>query len=214
MDDDGIVCRPTRARRRELIDQREKQAARQADCQSRFLNALRCIKNAHAELEQLGKAGPWIPIVYTRLAKRSKSLGAPPAASPRQAHTQRGGDEGKSVLPRGDVVHAAIVKHIMPIATQTFRQNASGTNWSDTESAVNAHVDALMNQEPGLNTSDKDLLQAALHSWRWSCPQNPDVLLSSVLRGVAIASFSVAKTLDRPAASYPQNRAEQRSRKE
>ena len=187
-------------------EQREKTDVRAKDCQRRFIGALRVVEASHAELEQKNISGPFLPILY-------RKANVDMAATPQQAATQRGGNEGKSVLVRGDAIYACIVKHVLPVARRTYTHRESGINWMDVSAAVSAHVDALLTAEPPLSKTDRELLSAAHYAWQWTCPENPDVCASSTLSKHALMSFNLTKTLARPAEAYPQNRADQRSRK-
>ncbi|OUS45595.1 hypothetical protein BE221DRAFT_192917 [Ostreococcus tauri] len=187
-------------------EQREKTDVRAKDCQRRFIGALRVVEASHAELEQKNISGPFLPILY-------RKANVDMAATPQQAATQRGGNEGKSVLVRGDAIYACIVKHVLPVARRTYTHRESGINWMDVSAAVSAHVDALLTAEPPLSKTDRELLSAAHYAWQWTCPENADVCASSTLSKHALMSFNLTKTLARPAEAYPQNRADQRSRK-
>jgi hypothetical protein len=180
-------------------EQREKMDVRAKDCQRRFIGALRVVEAAHAELARKNISGPFLPIVYRK-------------ANVDMTATQRGGNEGKSVLVHGDAIHACIVKHILPVARRTYTHRESGINWVDVSAAVSAHVDALLTADPPMGKTERELLSAAHYVWQWTCPQNPDVGASATLAKHALMSFTLTKTLARPADAYPQNRADQRSR--
>lgn len=112
-------------------------------------------------------------------------------------------------------MNAWVVKYILPVARQTYTHRETGINWMnwmDVSTAVSAHVDALLTTEPPLSKADRDLLSAAHYAWRWTCPENPDVAASATLTKNALTTFALTKTLARPSQTYPQNRAEQRSR--
>jgi len=104
---------------------------------------LRVVESAHAELARKNIPGPYSPIVY-------RKANVAMTATPLQAATQRGGYEGKSVLVRGDAIHACVVKHILPVARRTYTHRESGINWMDVSAAVSAHVDALLTADPPL----------------------------------------------------------------
>ena len=186
-------------------EQREKADVRAKECQRRFICCLRVVESTHAELARKNIPGPYSPIVY-------RKANVAMTATPLQAATQRGGYEGKSVLLRGDAIHACVVKHILPAARRTYTHRESGINWMDVSAAVSAHVDALLTADPPLGKTDRDLLSAAHYAWRWTCPENPDVVASATLAKNALTTFTLTKTLARPSEAYPQNRAEQGSR--
>ena len=94
-------------------EQREKMTVRARECQCRFIGALRVVEATHAELARKNISGPFLPIVY-------RKVNVAMTATPQQAATQRGGNEGKSVLVRGDAIHACIVKHVLPFARRTY----------------------------------------------------------------------------------------------
>lgn len=134
------------------------------------------------------------------------------ASASQQAATQRGENEVKSVLMRGDAIHACILKHILPVARRTYTLRESG-NWMDVSMAVSMKVDALLTAVPPTAKRDRELLSSARYVWQWKCPENPDVCASSTLAKHALTSFTLTKTLTRPAEAYPRTREEQRSRK-
>ena len=134
-------------------------------------------------------------------------------ATPEQAATQRGGNAGKSVLMRGDAIHACVAKHILPVARHKWTHRESGIYWTDVRAAVSARVDALLTADPPMGKTDRELLSAAHYVWQWTCPENPDVVASSTLAKHAVMTFALTKSLPRPAEGYPQTREEQRSRK-
>ena len=70
---------------------------------------LRDVQTAHAELARKNIPGPFLPIVY-------RKANVDMTATPEQAATQRGGNAGKSVLMRGDAIHACVAKHMLPVA--------------------------------------------------------------------------------------------------
>ena len=115
---------------------------------------------------------------------------------------------------RGDAIYACVAKHILPVARHKWTHRESGIYWTDVSAAVSERVDALLTADPPMAKTDRELLSAAQHVWQWTCPENPDVLASSTLAKHALASFALTKTLALPAGAYPQNRAEQRSRKQ
>ena len=92
-------------------EQRKKQEVRAEECQRRFIVCLLGVETAHAELARKNIPGPFLPIVY-------RKANVDMAATPEQAATQRGGNAGKSVLLRGDAIHACVTKHILPVARQ------------------------------------------------------------------------------------------------
>ena len=124
-------------------EQREKADVRAKECQRRFICCLRVVESTHAELARKNIPGPYSPIVY-------RKANVAMTATPQQAATQRGGNEGKSVLVRGDAIHACVVKHILPVARRTYTHRESGINWMDVSTAVSAHVDALLTADPPL----------------------------------------------------------------
>jgi hypothetical protein len=125
-------------------------------------------------------------------------------ATPEHAATQRGGNAGKSVLLRGDAIHACVAKHILPVAHRTWTHRESGIYWTDVCAAVSAHVDALLTADPPMGKGDRELLSAAQYVWQWTRPENPDVVASSTLTKHAVMTFALTKSLMRPAEGYPQ----------
>jgi len=174
------------------MNQGETQEVRAKDCQSRFIGALRNVETAHAELARKNIPGPFLPIVY-------RKANVDMTATPEQVATQRGGNAGKSVLLRGDAIHACVVKHILPVARQTWTRRKSGINWTDVCAAVSARVKALLRADPPMSKADRELLSAAQYVWQWTCPENPDVLASSTLSNLAVMmGFALTQSLTRP----------------
>ena len=167
---------------------------------------LRDVQTAHAELARKNIPGPFLPIVY-------RKANVDMTATPEQAATQRGGNAGKSVLMRGDAIHACVAKHMLPVARHKWTHRESGFYWTDVRAAVSARVDALLTADPPMGKTDRELLSAAHYVWQWTCPENPDVVASSTLAKHAVMTFALTKSLPRPAEGYPQTREEQRSRK-
>ena len=99
-------------------EQREKSDVRAKDCQRRCIGALCVVEAARAELAQ-NISGPFLPIVY-------RKANVDITATQQQAATQRGGNEGKSVLVREDAFHAYIDKYILPVARRTYTHHESG----------------------------------------------------------------------------------------
>jgi len=174
------------------MNQGETQEVRAKDCQSRLIGALRNVETAHAELARKNIPGPFLPIVY-------RKANVDMTATPEQVATQRGGNAGKSVLLRGDAIHACVVKHILPVARQTWTRRKSGINWTDVCAAVSARVKALLRADPPMSKADRELLSAAQYVWQWTCPENPDVLASSTLSNLAVMmGFALTQSLTRP----------------
>ena len=186
-------------------EQREKQEVRAKECQRRFMARLRDVQAAHAELARKNIPGPFLPIVY-------RKANVDMTATPEQAATQRGGNAGKSVLMRGDAIHACVAKHILPVARHKWTHRESGIYWTDVCAAVSARVDTLLTADPPMGKADREL-SAAQYVWQWTCAENPDVVASSTLTKHAVMTFALTKSLTRPAEGYPQTREEQRSRK-
>ena len=182
-------------------EQREKQGVRAKECQRRFMACLRDVQTAHAELARKNIPGPFLPIVY-------RKANVDMTATPEQAATQRGGNAGKSVLMRGDAIHACVVNHILPVARQAWMRRKSGIHWVDVSAAVSARVDALLTADPPMAKGDRELLSAAQYVWQWTCPENPHVLSSWTLAKHAVMTFALTQSL-----GYPQTGEEQRSRK-
>ena len=187
-------------------EQREKQEVRANECQRRFTACLRDVQTAHTELARKNIPGPFLPIVY-------RKANADMTATPEQAATQRGGNAGKSVLMRGDAIHACVAKHILPVARHKWTHRESGIYWTDVCAAVSARVDALLTTDPPMGKTDRELLSAAHYVWQWTCSENPDVVASSTLTKHAVMTFALTKSPMHPAEGYPQTREEQRSRK-
>lgn len=114
---------------------------RDKDCRRRFIGALRVVEAAHAELAQKNIPVPFLPIVYRR-------ANVDTTATQQQVATQRGGNEGKSVLARRDAIHVCIVKHILPVARRTYTHRKSGIYCTDGSAAVSVEVDALLTADP------------------------------------------------------------------
>lgn len=95
--------------------QREKMDVRAEDCQHRFIGALRVVEAAYAELAQKNIPGPFLP-VYN---KANVDMTVTP---------QCGGNEGKSVLMRGDAIHTCVIEHMLPVARRTYTHRESGIN--------------------------------------------------------------------------------------